>query len=31
MAVMLYKATYNHLEKVVKEIKADESFAPLYS
>lgn len=30
MAVMLYKATYNHLEKVVKDIKADESFAPLY-
>lgn len=31
MAVMLYKATYNQLEKLVKEIKAQASFAPLYS
>ncbi|HWZ34722.1 MAG TPA: isocitrate lyase/phosphoenolpyruvate mutase family protein, partial [Mucilaginibacter sp.] len=30
MAVMLYKATYNQLEKIVKDIKAEESFAPLY-
>ena len=30
MAVFLYKATYNQLEKVVRDIKTEQSFAPLY-
>jgi 2-methylisocitrate lyase-like PEP mutase family enzyme len=30
MAVLLYKATYNHLEKVIRDIKTEQSFAPLY-
>jgi len=30
MAVLLYKATYNQLEKLVKDIKTEQSFAPLY-
>lgn len=30
MAVFLYKAAYNHLEKLTKDIKAENSFAPLY-
>jgi len=30
MAVLLYKATYNQLEKVIKDIKTEQSFAPLY-
>jgi 2-methylisocitrate lyase-like PEP mutase family enzyme len=31
MAVFLYKATYHHLEKVVRDIKTEQSFAPLFS
>ena len=30
MAVFLYKATYNQLEKLVREIKTEQSFAPLF-
>lgn len=30
MAVLLYKATYNQLEKVIKDIKTEQSFAALY-
>ncbi|KAA2239555.1 isocitrate lyase/phosphoenolpyruvate mutase family protein [Chitinophaga agrisoli] len=30
MAVLLYKATYSHLEKVIRNIETDQSFAPLY-
>jgi 2-methylisocitrate lyase-like PEP mutase family enzyme len=30
MAVLLYKATYNQLEKVVRDIKTEQSFTPLY-
>jgi 2-methylisocitrate lyase-like PEP mutase family enzyme len=30
MAVFLYNATYKQLENVIKEIKAEESFAPLF-
>jgi len=30
MAVLLYKATYNYLEKVASDIQTAQSFAPLY-
>jgi 2-methylisocitrate lyase-like PEP mutase family enzyme len=30
MAVFLYRATYNHLEKVARDIKTQQSFTPLY-
>lgn len=30
MAVFLYRATYNHMEKVAKEVIAGQSFAPLH-
>jgi 2-methylisocitrate lyase-like PEP mutase family enzyme len=30
MAVMLYRATYNQLDKLVKDIKTEQSLAPLY-
>jgi 2-methylisocitrate lyase-like PEP mutase family enzyme len=30
MAIFLYKATYNQLEKLVRGIKTEQSFAPLY-
>jgi 2-methylisocitrate lyase-like PEP mutase family enzyme len=30
MAVFLYNATYKQLEKVVREIKEEQSFAPLF-
>jgi 2-methylisocitrate lyase-like PEP mutase family enzyme len=30
MAVFLYKATYNHMENFVKEIKTEQSFTPLF-
>lgn len=30
MAVLLYKATYAQLEKVARDIKTEQSFAPLY-
>ncbi len=30
MAVFLYKATYNQLENIVREIKTEQSFTPLY-
>ena len=30
MAVFLYRATYNHLEKLVRDIKTEQSFSPLY-
>jgi len=30
MAVLLYKATYNQLEKIVRDIKTEQSFTPLY-
>jgi 2-methylisocitrate lyase-like PEP mutase family enzyme len=30
MAVLLYKATYNQLEKLARDIKTEQSFAPLY-
>lgn len=30
MAVFLYKATYNQLEKLVRDVKTEQSLAPLY-
>ena len=30
MAVFLYRAAYNHLEKVAKEVNTEKSFAPLF-
>jgi 2-methylisocitrate lyase-like PEP mutase family enzyme len=30
MAVLLYKSTYNQLDKLVRDINAEQSFAPLY-
>ena len=30
MAVLLYRATYNHLEKVARKIKAENSFTPMF-
>ncbi len=30
MAVLLYKATYNQLERISREVRAENSFSPLF-
>ena len=30
MAVLLYRATYNQLERIIREVRAENSFAPLF-